>query len=594
MGNSNLVIPPTRVGVFAQQNALLGTAAVAGFVPTPCIIGETFGADTILQDQAILRGDDPSVKDLLGYDTVQRIISVSDLQGGMPNYELNVDYQLDDSTNPDSIEWLGTVISVPDGVAGLAKNVVPTSPRTGLAPGTFYYVITAIRQIDVSPSTNGETTKSDEVTVVIGGGMPATNATLLTWTPVTNAQGYKIYRGTVSGTYTNKLIATVLGGASNNFLDDGYANVTGTPPVTNDANNRPADGATYYVTYEAILFDHFTPQLFFSLNDLIAKNGLGSPIAIAGSLMLGGTGLGQGCSQVMVVTVPDGTEASYLAALTAIENSDVQYVVPLTDDDDIQLDVANHVVERSSTLGAHPRIGIMSSAIGTQIGDPNTPGTIVYKGRRLNIIDSDGISQARRVEYVSNSSIFVNVIQADGLPLLVELDGWFLASAVAGLICALPDAATSATFKQLQGIESLGQDFIDSERDFLQQYGMLTCFTDTGGIIKVYQDRTLDLVIVQNQERCIVSARDQIFRDLLAFFQNYVGRKITPKFLASLVNGTDTVLGNEQKNQIIESYVKQSIVATPAPLNPRQVVVTFQWGPLFPCNQLVFQDAFNV
>lgn len=593
MGTSNQVIPATRVGVFAQQNALLGTASVAGFIPTPCIIGETFGNDTILQDQAIVRGNNPSVEDLLGYDTVERILGVSDVQGGVPNYTNNVDYQLDTSTNPDSIDWLGTVLPAPTSFAGQAVNVTPTVPRTGLAANTYFYVITAIKLI-VVPSTNGETTKSVETSVVVGGGLPATNATQLTWAPVPNAIGYKIYRSLVSGAYTNTLIATVLGGATNGFLDDGYTPGAGTPPVSNNAFNRPADGATYYVTYEAILFNHFVPQLYFSLNDLIAANGLGSDVTIAGTLMLGGTGVGQGCSQVMVVTIPDGTEASYIQALTAIENSDVQYVVPLSGDLAVQLDTANHCVERSSTLGAHPRIGLMGSPRNTPIGDPNTPGTLVFSARRLVIIDGDGVPQGRRVEYISNSSIQMNVTQADGQPVSVTLDGWFLAAAVAGVICALPDAATSATFQQIQGLLSLNQDFSDPQRDFLQQNGLLTCFTDTGAIIKVYQDRTLDLNIIENQERCIVSARDQIFRDLLKFFKNYVGRKITPKFLASLASGTIDVLENEQKNSIIESYSKQSVVASQNPLNPRQVIVTFTWGPLFPANQIVFQDAFNV
>lgn len=590
MGSSNQNVPATRIGVFGTQNNLLGTAAVSGFTPTPCVIGKTFGADTVLSNQPILRLAHPTTEDLLAYNTVERIISVSDVLGGIANYVNNVDYALDNATNPDSISWLGTFISPPTGVALLAGLVVPTAPRTGLAANTYYYKISAIRQIAL-PSTNGETTPSVEQSVVVGG---PNNSVELSWTPVVNAQGYNIYRSTASGVYVNTLIATVLGGASNSFLDDGYTTGAGTPVGVNTARNMPADGATYYVTYEAVIFNYFNPVTYFSLNDLIADHGLGSDVVIAGTLILGGTGLGQGASKCMVVSLPDVTEASFLQALTNISTLDVQYVVPLVDDDAVALDVMNHCIERSSTLGQHPRFGIFGATRGTPLGDPTTVDSIVWKGTRLVIDDTDGVPQGRRGQFVDNSGITMNVIQADGKPISVALDGWFLAAAHAGLVCALSDTATSGTFKQLQGIASLDFTFTDNQRDFLQQNGLLTYFVDTGGIIKCYQDRTLDTLIVENQERSIVSADDQIFRDLLAFFKAYVGRKITDQFKNSLKTGTDKVLGNELSAQILATYQKDSIVVTQPFADKRIVIVTFTYTPIYPANQIIFQRAFNV
>lgn len=587
-------IPKTRIGVFATRDTTLGTAVAAGFTPNPCIIGTTFGAVTTIPDELVQRNDTPNLSDLLSYNTVSRILKVSDVLGGIANYQNNIDYELDDATNPDSIVWLGTVIPAPTGVAAVARNVVPVLPNTGLAPGTYFYVVTAIRQIDSSPATDGETVVSTEVSALVGAGIPATNAVQLTWTPVEGAQGYKVYRNTVTGVYTNKLIATVLGGASNGFLDDGFSVGAGTPPGVNNAFNRPADGVGYYVTYEATLFEHFTPKTYFSLNDVIANNGLGSNVTMAGTLILGATGIGQGASKITVVTLPDETEASYLQALDAIENIDVDYVIPLTADNSVQLDVATHVIERSSPIAGRPRLGVFGSALGTPIGDKDTVDTTIWKARRLEMDDDEGSPQGRRIVYISNNSIFTDVQQADGLPVEVELDGFFLAAACAGRFCSLPDVATSATFKVLQGITSLGQEFLDAERDFLQQNGLLTVFTDTGGIIKVYQDRTIDLLTVEDQERAIVTADDEIFRRLITRFKSFIGRKITPNFLKAVVTTTDDVLGLALKDVILDEYDKASITAESDSGEPRRVNVTFIYTPIFSANQIVFRRGFNV
>jgi hypothetical protein len=146
----------------------------------------------------------------------------------------------------------------------------------------------------------------------------------------------------------------------------------------------------------------------------------------------------------------------------------------------------------------------------------------------------------------------------------------------------------------LQGIASLDFTFTDNERDYLQQNGLCTYFVDTGAIIKCYQDRTLDTLIVQNQERSIVSADDQIFRDLLSYFASYVGRKITTNFIKALSTGTKNVLANEQKNQIITTYQSNSVVVSQPFADQRIVIVTFTYTPIYPANQIIFQRAYNV
>lgn len=107
-----------------------------------------------------------------------------------------------------------TLLSVPS-----LNNATTVTTGGTLAAGTYYYVITATNAA-------GETTKSNEVSIVTTG---TTSTNTVTWTAVTGATGYKIYRGTASG--QEGVFYSV--GAVTTFSDTGAANTAGTPPTTN-------------------------------------------------------------------------------------------------------------------------------------------------------------------------------------------------------------------------------------------------------------------------------------------------------------------------------------------------------------------------
>lgn len=587
-------IPKTRLGVFAVEDPTLGTAVVAGYDTTIAVIGKTFGEVATVADEAVERGDSPDLDDTLLHNTITRISKVSDIQGGVAAYTRDVDYRL---VTAEKIEWLGTVVAAPAGLVGSAQTVTPTLPNTGLVAGDYEYVVTAIRKIDTSPATYGETVVSSLVAVTVGGGVPATNATRLTWTSSSGAEGYRVYRKLATDpNFTDKLISEIPGGASNYFVDDGYATATGTPPGVNNAYNRPADGVTYYVTYVATLFNYFVPTTFFSLTELIKKHSLGSDLAIAGSMILGGSGVGQGASKVMCVAVPDTTEASFLTALTALENENVDIVVPLVGDPAIQLDVANHVVAMTDPITAKRRIAFLGSAKNTPIGDPDTVGSTVWAARRLELDDDDAVPQGQLIVYVGENGCNYDVQLPNGVLLPTDLDGWFLAVAVAGRVASLPDPAYPVTFKQLQGINSLAQNFTPNERDFLDSNGLLTCFDDNG-VIKAYHGRTIDLLTVEHGEISIVRTKHTLEKRLTTRFASFVGAKITSMFLKSIETGTDQELGIALKDELVSDYDKGSIEATQQTgvgADPRRIDVTFKATPIYPANQIVFKFGFNL
>ena len=90
--------------------------------------------------------------------------------------------------------------------------------------GQYYWVITATNAA-------GETIASLEVTANVD---VTTKRVTLTWDQVTGASGYKVYRSTVSGSYTTpSLAATVSGGATLTWIDGGGSLSAGAPPTAN-------------------------------------------------------------------------------------------------------------------------------------------------------------------------------------------------------------------------------------------------------------------------------------------------------------------------------------------------------------------------
>lgn len=115
-------------------------------------------------------------------------------------------------------------VTVYDGVIAspptLLTLVTSTSGGT-LAAATYYYVITALNAA-------GETIKSNELSVTTTG---TTSSNTLTWTAVTGATSYRVYRGTSAAGenvyYTPGNVVT--------YVDTGAANTGGSPPAANTA-----------------------------------------------------------------------------------------------------------------------------------------------------------------------------------------------------------------------------------------------------------------------------------------------------------------------------------------------------------------------
>ncbi|BCP41419.1 hypothetical protein MINTMi27_15120 [Mycobacterium intracellulare] len=112
----------------------------------------------------------------------------------------------------------GSTISVPSGL-----NAVGSDTGGTFAAGTYYWKITA-------KNFAGETTPSLEASATLTGSASSCD---LTWSAVSGADEYCVYRGTTSGS-ENTLVATV---TTNSYNDTGSAGTAATLPISNTASS---------------------------------------------------------------------------------------------------------------------------------------------------------------------------------------------------------------------------------------------------------------------------------------------------------------------------------------------------------------------
>lgn len=118
-----------------------------------------------------------------------------------------------------------------DFTAGLAPpsglTATPTGSGGSLAPGTYYYKVTAL------DGAGGETEGSNEATAIVTG----TEVVDLSWTAVTNAYAYNVYRGTVPG---GELLLVASGlpvlAPTTTFVDDGSGTASSSYALTATPN----------------------------------------------------------------------------------------------------------------------------------------------------------------------------------------------------------------------------------------------------------------------------------------------------------------------------------------------------------------------
>lgn len=571
-------IPPS---IRTVREDLQSTVVITGAEVIPLLIGTTNGrtVSTLAFEQTL----GATVTHVFTVSPpVEDIVSIRSQSVGGITYVEGTDFTFVQATQ--TLTWLATTLAAP-----FLISLAASTSGGSIAAGNHFYVVTATRVTDNSPLSTGETLQSNTLLVATTG---VTSSVLLTWNPVIGAEGYKIFRrdgGVLADPFiTPALVATVVGGFTNTFTDTAAAPGVGAPPGANTAFKRPAfDGGKFFVDYTVTATAHFTIKRFTDLAELINEHGLGSNLALAGTVCMGTSGRGNAASIALTMSIPDDNLATYQTAFDfAKRRRDVDLVVPTATAQNVATSLKAHVEEVSAVDKQRERQGIVGTPVGTQIGSVSESGTAVARAAALD---------SERMQLVYPWPI-LDVQQADGTFLEEEKDGWVLAAALAGRIASLPDRAEPATTKEIFGITSLGtpngQPFDETEMNILGA-AQVTVIADEDGKL-IVRDHLTTKVDEFLQHPNIILTDDFLRRTLRTQFKNFRGRKLLGNLLIQIEKKTKRVLQALFKLGLITFFDPLSVSTTQDPDRPTFVIVRFSYRPVFPLRVIEFRYSFDL
>lgn len=354
-------------------------------------------------------------------------------------------------------------------------------------------------------------------------------------------------------------------------------------PALNGTSNTVPD--KFYVDYTYTSTAFFIVQSFTSLTLALKTLGVGSNTAVGATLMMGTSGLGNNASQVLVMTVPDDTLATYQAAFNILgTRRDVDLVVPCNSAFNVSQSLQASVDFFSGVDQQRERIGIVGVPAGTSVGDTQTAGTVVYL--------ANGMVDSRMM--VVYPWPFVSVQQQDLSFVTTEMDGWASAAAFAGLMAALPDRAEPATTKVINGITALGGLELDETTMNILGGAGVTVLTYEDGDLIVRDSLTTQTVVDSDRHPSIILTEDLLRKLLRTNFKSFRGRKLLPNLLDQIQKRTIKVLNSLVKLQLIAGFNAQSVAAAQDPDNLTNIIVNFSYRPIFPVRTITFNYSFDL
>lgn len=378
----------------------------------------------------------------------------------------------------------------------------------------------------------------------------------------------------------------VTGGTANTEIGLPTTKTYGTDAEANTALKRPAlNGGDFFVDYTYIGYNYFEVTRFTKLPDLQAAYGLGSNLTVAGTLIMGRSGRGQGASICLGLPIPDDNLLTYQTALDFLKiRKDVDLVVPCNAEYTVMNAVYQHCKEMSNTTNKRERRGVFGSKIGTVVGDETTSGTAIYQAKSLG---------HERAIYCF-PWLFLDVQDSTGtLQEDVEYDGWTTAACVAGLMAALPDRAEPATTKSIQGASKLGSELDEPTMNLLGGAGVTVIekeeeeFTVRDALTT---DSSSDTLMHPN----ICLTDDFLRKTLRVQFKQFKGKKLLSGLLDKIEKRTKKVLSLMVKFTLIVGYDAETIVAYQDPDRLTWVIVNFSYRPVFPTRVIEFRYSFDL
>lgn len=270
-----------------------------------------------------------------------------------------------------------------------------------------------------------------------------------------------------------------------------FFGATALPYETLGAGSRPAFGSGYYASYDYtrdstdydLPVQVFDPsQLYDFTSPLTVTNYTTNDLAIGG-----GIAFENGAPSVWLSLVNDSTAVgspSVTQVRTAIdhcaEKSGITEVLALDTRLDVATYVQEHISNMSSILEKKPRRGWYGMIRGTDVGDPDTPDTLVYWSTRVLQPGNTSSGRGRQI-LQAPANVSRTLTLEDGAEVDLNLDGSYLASAVCAHFTALINPSSAMVNHTITGfIADEFETFTQGERHTLAGNGVNVVTLDAG------------------------------------------------------------------------------------------------------------------
>ena len=268
------------------------------------------------------------------------------------------------------------------------------------------------------------------------------------------------------------------------------------PYTVYGVGSRPSFASTYYVTYDytRATAEYDTPvrayntdQLFEFTSPLTVSNYTTNKLAIAGEIAFENYAPSIYLQLINDVTVPGSPTQTQIN--TAIENcgttANITDVVAIDTAEATQAYLMSHVASMSTMTAKKPRRGWNGCARSTAVGDPDTPDTYVY--RAAITLQPPATSTARgRMILAAPADVTRVVTLEDKSEVDVEVDGSYVATAIAALSTSLPNPSSTMVNLTIRGFktsDSAFETFLDGERHTLADNGVCVVTLSGGNLV---------------------------------------------------------------------------------------------------------------
>lgn len=384
--------------------------------------------------------------------------------------------------------------------------------------------------------------------------------------------------------------------ANGNLYQSGSASANGSSVAwIGSGTDIPAAGSTYYISYTYGIGDtQFNPYEYSDKQTILDKYGAEDTatgmLSIAGSIVL------ENGSPSVILCQASGSSYSEAAYKTAIDKlqkkSNISYVLAVFPSGSVtraqQESLLTYLLSHTQLMSSYKKErGFISGSPSAYtasggfdvIGDTSTNPSYVYRANAL---------RNRNNIYVAPS--YCTRLDANGNTML--LDGNYIAAAIAGVFASRTKESTPINGFTVTGINIADEKWNEVE---LQQLGAGNCLAviSNAGVCSVYRSLTTDPTSADTQEPSVVDTQRLVKRTLRTVLDNTYtkqGKVITTNTTNDVVSTTISALQNLVNDGEIKAYGttdnpltgETKVSAMQDPTEPRRIIVTCSYAPLYP------------